>query len=343
MRLWGVLPVYFKALAGVSPVDDRRASHRLVAARAGAAGDRCSRVGRRCIAAAVTAATLRDADADGYADRGQLAALRLRDQLAATSWRAASAIISIRSPTSCSARFLLGEALSRRQWIAVGDRRSGRGGARRGRARHAVDQPRPYASASPSTACCARRVAVDSISGLTVETMHARSRSPCPVCCSRRAAGPQCSAVGRRRHAAPRRRASSRPRRCCCSPRPRGDCPMPRSACCSSSPRRCSSCSPCWSMESRSLKLTRSPSPPSGSSRALHVGNDRRAPTSRRRPAPTCLILGLAPPPMNAPATRPRRSTTIARGSACGAGLAPTPRGACCRSISRRWPASRRC
>ena len=53
------------------------------------------------------------------ADRGQLAALRLCDQLAATSSPEASAIISIRWPTSCSAASSSSERLSRLQWAAV--------------------------------------------------------------------------------------------------------------------------------------------------------------------------------------------------------------------------------
>ena len=70
--------------------------------------------------------------------------------------RAASAIISTRWSTCCSACVLLKERLTRAQVFAVPARRRRRRGARRGRRLGPVDQPDARRSASPPTASCAR-------------------------------------------------------------------------------------------------------------------------------------------------------------------------------------------
>ena len=197
------------------------------------------------------------------ADRGQLAALRLCDQLGPHPRR------QPRLLSQPARQHPARPLLPRRASVAAamgggGDRRAGRRGARRGRARHVVDQPDPVLQLRHL------RPAAQAGRGRFAQRADGRDAAARPV----RARLSPVRGEPRHRHVRPRRRptpgcwsppGSSRPRPCCCSPKRRGACPMRRSACSSSSPRRCSSCSRSWPMASRSRAPTPSPSPPSGS------------------------------------------------------------------------------
>ena len=137
---WGVLPVYFKALDGVAADPDRRAPHRLVAGRAGAAGDRAQGLAARSAPRSRNRQALRDAGDLRDADRGQLAALRLCDQFGPHPRR------QPRLLSQPARQHPARPLLPRRSAVAApvdrgGDRRGRGRGARRGRARHVVDQP----------------------------------------------------------------------------------------------------------------------------------------------------------------------------------------------------------
>ena len=244
---WGVLPVYFKALDGVSAT--LIVAHRIVWSLVALAVLVTVLKGWRAIRAAL-ANRKRAGDADnlGGADRGQLAAVRLCDQcghiLAGSLGYYLNPLANI-----LLGRFFLGEALTRRQWIAVAIAAAGVAVLAAG----ALDTlwiSLTLCFSFATYGLLRKQVAVDSLSGLTVETMMLvpfalgyiaveASRGAAAFgttdvhlfCCSQRG---WC----RRSH-------------CCCSPKRRGGCLMPRSGCSSSLPRRCSSCLRCWSMARR--------------------------------------------------------------------------------------------
>ena len=136
---WGVLPIYFKALAAVAPVADRRPPDCLVAAGARLAGDDPQGLARGARRAAQHQGA-KHACADRDANRGELAALRLCDQLGAHPGRQPRLL-------SQSARQHPARAfLPARDAVAAAvdcgrDRRTWRRRACRGRARHAVAEP----------------------------------------------------------------------------------------------------------------------------------------------------------------------------------------------------------
>ena len=238
--LWGVLPIYFKALKAVAAVDI--VAHRVIWSLPFLALLLLPRAVWRAVRAAVRRPRT-------------LAMLVVTALLIGGNWLLYTYAVTSGHILAASfgyylnplanvllGRFVLKERLSRLQWTAVAIAAAG----------ISVLAAGALAQIWISLTLCVsfalygllrKIVPADALTGLGIETAYLLPQ-PWPGSAWRASAG---FPAGRQhRHgdgAAGRRRVSFRLRRCCCSPRRPSACLIPRSACCSSSRQRCSSSS----------------------------------------------------------------------------------------------------